>query len=404
MNCANVRKIALKAALLSIGLALVLGSDLMAQQVAESNPATQPDQPAPQRWLLLDNGSLIHGRIEAAAESFTVQLAEGGKIRLARQRVQMVANSPDQAYRFLAARVPDLDSKARLKLAEWCIEQRMLPQAQAEIALLARRPSMAKNTERLRHRVSMLQSTARPRPPVGTARVPNTGPKRAAVPKIPESALVEFSKRIQPLMINSCGASNCHGRTSVASFRLVKPPRGMNRSRRLTQQNLVAVLQQVDYARPAKSPLLEIMEHKHAGIQPKALFPNEDEHKLSLTRWVESVTGTTIIAPASPAPAAHVASTANEPAQLNRPKGTSRLQQKPGVPVQHAENIFSIEDLTETRSNWSKPLRKSKPRKNRKLPIPSRPTILTQPSTTDELSSSHAKIDAAWIPGPWTYP
>ncbi|MEM7313725.1 MAG: hypothetical protein AAF497_11300, partial [Planctomycetota bacterium] len=315
MKCQSVQRVvnlrrlaAVHSTLVIFAAIILLAGELRAQPAPVVTPSTTPatgNQPAPivdaapERCLLMKNGSLIRGQIEAAAETFTVQFAKGGKMRVARNQVRFLADSPQSAYRYLASQVAPLDSRGRVKLTEWCLEHRLLPEAATEINTLSTRKSMARDVERLQNRLAMLRTLDKPRPNVGTGKVVSKMPKPAAAPKVSAEALSEFTKKVQPLLVNSCAAASCHGRTSVASFRLTQPPKGMGRSRRMSQQNLIAVLQQVDYASPAKSPLLTTLEQTHAGIAPQSLVSGD--HLKSITRWVEMVTGATLLEPEQPA-------------------------------------------------------------------------------------------------------
>ena len=104
------------------------------------------------------------------------------------------------------------------------------------------------------------------------------------------AALSEFTKRIQPLLLNGCANANCHGRSTTTEFRLDKPPRGFHSTQRLTQRNLKSVLQQLDFVSPGKSALLTNARSAH-GDQPAPLGMHKSKSFETLLSWVEMVAG-----------------------------------------------------------------------------------------------------------------
>ncbi|MCA9185069.1 MAG: hypothetical protein KDA99_05595, partial [Planctomycetales bacterium] len=97
-----------------------------------------------------------------------------------------------------------------------------------------------------------------------------------------------FTTRVQPLLVNRCGASNCHGGTNNMSFRLIDGRWGNRVPRRITQQNLLAMLAQIDAQDPAHSPLLQPHAHlASAGVEEIAFDGTTRGQYELLTRWIE---------------------------------------------------------------------------------------------------------------------
>jgi hypothetical protein len=83
-----------------------------------------------------------------------------------------------------------------------------------------------------------------------------------------------FASRVQPVLMNTC--ASCHVTGKTANFKLVRASGNNQATRRATQQNMAAVIAQIDPAHPGASPLLmhAITDHGKTGQAPlKAQSP-----------------------------------------------------------------------------------------------------------------------------------
>src|SRR5699024_6588614 len=53
---------------------------------------------------------------------------------------------------------------------------------------------------------------------------------------LPKGSVEKFAAIVQPILLNRCGANQCHGPNAKAEFRLLRPPAGQQASRRFTQR------------------------------------------------------------------------------------------------------------------------------------------------------------------------
>ena len=250
----------------------------------------------PERMLLLDNRNILHGALTADSESFHLQLEGGGKMTIARRRVLCICDSKIEAYRFLAEKINVADLTDRVKLISWCLQHRLLSAASYEIESLGRDAPKHPDLERLKVRLEFLSAPARQTVPrVGTARMATRPVSNAKPPKVSNAATTEFAKHIQPLLINSCGTVGCHGRGGTTDrMPLTSPPRKMNWNPRLMQRNLTAVLREVDFVHPERSPLFQSATTPHAG--QAALFRvGKSKYAEDLAAWIAEITGKTVI-------------------------------------------------------------------------------------------------------------
>lgn len=77
--------------------------------------------------------------------------------------------------------------------------------------------------------------------------------------------LKTFTQRIQPILLNGCGAGACHGGSNGYSFELLTPGLRGGLTAAMTQQNLSRALKLIDRDNPEASPLLTKALDEHGG-------------------------------------------------------------------------------------------------------------------------------------------
>jgi hypothetical protein len=224
-----------------------------------------------------------------------------------------------------------------LTLADWCIRNRLLPQAETELAKARR---LDNTHPRLRLYEQRLAIASLPRPPQGAQNSVNSHrpdvtpashtqevkPAQAApvfAPAVSEAAIERFTRRVQPILVNNCTTSGCHRPGGAQSFQLDRALLHGLSNRRTTMSNLQAALAQVDRQEPLKSPLLAVPRLPHGGLGQPVFGPNQRTSVEQIFEWVTLVSERTV--PASDTKdqddAAHraesVSMAVTEPAQID---------------------------------------------------------------------------------------
>jgi hypothetical protein len=266
----------------------VLGCQLgVCRGVGAATPSVMPREGV----LVLRSGQVMHGQITQAGDRYIVTWGDGGEVRVPTSDVEMCCRDLDEAYarrRVLAERG---GLGRRLDLAEWCLREGLRAQAADELlAAMAIEP----NHPRVRQLERRLQLAATPAPPPVKARPqPETDVGLSDIEKrlreLPEVAVERFTVHLQPLLLNRCGANACHGATSEAQFRLIRPSWGKTATRRYTQRNLYAVLQQLDPQTPEKSRLLTVPSAPHGPLQHPVFGEGDQAHLKLLTEWATKI-------------------------------------------------------------------------------------------------------------------
>ncbi len=115
--------------------------------------------------------------------------------------------------------------------------------------------------------------------------------KRDDIPKIdlPPELMKAYASRIQPLLLNRCGAGNCHGHATTSSYQLHRLPNRRNPPREITMRNLSATLQQLDRLDPENSPLLVWGQKAHGRMRSRLLAVSNAKQQQLLADWLKDV-------------------------------------------------------------------------------------------------------------------
>ncbi|GIW86285.1 MAG: hypothetical protein KatS3mg108_0609 [Isosphaeraceae bacterium] len=272
----------------------------------------------PPTVLLLNSGDVLQGMIREDDSGYFIRLKIGVK-HVARRNVAGVFHSLEQAYRHQLARVPRNDPDERMKLALWCLEQKLTEQARQELeTVLALNPEnrrakamlfhlQARRAEAVDPQVTRTGATTEPEAPPGAPReLSSTTLDRlreahrqqptAEPPDIfnlPAPLAVrryeEFLRFVHPELQNHC--ARCHdAELHTGAFRLYRTRTRRDLSNDLIgRANLEATLQLVEPNDLARSKLLSAaaLTHPPDG-RPVLGGPKHPSYRV-LANWVASL-------------------------------------------------------------------------------------------------------------------
>ncbi|HEX5444219.1 MAG TPA: hypothetical protein VFW87_10340, partial [Pirellulales bacterium] len=179
---------------------------------------------------------------------------------------------------------------AHLDLAEWCIQQDLLDEAEGELAEAIRREPRHPRRSLVERRLKLAQRGERPA--AATKPIP-PGPTNDVLDRLvrgmPSRSVEAFTSTVQPLLVNNCTASGCHNAHSSGKLRLLRLPRSGPPSRRLTQRNLHAVWQVIDSENPLASPLLTQPIAPHGTAKDAIFSSREVDQYRQLAAWVQGL-------------------------------------------------------------------------------------------------------------------
>ncbi len=213
-------------------------------------------------------------------------------MQIAQLRVMLACRSMDEAYEFRRGQADGSKPGAHLELAEWCLRYNLLDDAGRELAearkldpdhprlaLLERR--LAKINTPTRTKTS-IQPVAKSRP-----QTENAPPQTPSVSSdLPEGVVELFTRKVQPVLVNSCTTSGCHQSGGQQTFQLDRAILRGESNRRSTMHNLEAALALVDRDHPDQSRLLTIPRKTHGGMAAPIFGPRQEQAYKHLVDWI----------------------------------------------------------------------------------------------------------------------
>jgi hypothetical protein len=241
-------------------------------------PAADPDRPSTGKVLVLDNERTIEGDIERIGSQYRVRHSVGETV-IPGERVLRLCADVRAAYTYLRSRANLNDPDERLRLAEWCRQHGLRDEALAEVQEAVNlRPQHAVSRRLLEH--------LRQSPP--TAEVAAKPAAEQDVPVVPvdltADAMGLFAARVQPILMNTC--ATCHAADKGGKFKLTRCYESEANNRKVIQQNLAAVLGQVNLQEPRISPLLTKAVSVHGPLAQAPLKNRQAPAYRALEEWV----------------------------------------------------------------------------------------------------------------------
>jgi hypothetical protein len=280
---------------------------VLCAMVCATEPAVSPQMGV----LVLRNGYVVQGQITQAGDRYLVTLGASDEIRLPVSAVEFQCRTLDEAYQRKRDALDGSSVNQRLELAEWCLRQQLLHRAADQfLAAQLLEPANAR-VQHLDRRLELAALPPREATPTAQASsatrvstATQSGPTMVsfddldrALRHLPAGTLEQFTNVVQPVLLNRCSLSTCHGQSSKSEYRLLRPASGETLPRRFTQRNLLATLQMTDRRSPDSSPLLKAPTSPH-GTAPAAIFGDHDRHQYeALVRWVQLALGPINAAP-----------------------------------------------------------------------------------------------------------
>lgn len=235
--------------------------------------------------MVLKTGQLVEGKISQSPGGYLVELPKGSYL-VPFERVSVVADDRNGAYKKLKATEPAPTPDFQVALARWCITWKLYEEARLELrdALIA--DPVHEDARQMYARLDQLMN---PEPEAITKPQPKT--EEGFEPKDPESlaglspdTAKQYVTRVQPILLNRCGNAGCHGPSSGQEFQLTHIRGRLNQQ---TIANLEMVLKYVDLSAPENSPLHATLSGTH-GKNGKPIFygTTGNDNLETLKSWI----------------------------------------------------------------------------------------------------------------------
>jgi hypothetical protein len=256
--------------------AIVVAAGLLACQ--SLSHAAPPEEPATGKILVLDNEKTLEGDIEHVGSQYRVRQGSGA-VWVASDRVLKLCPDAKAAYLYLRSRANLNDADERLRLAGWCRQHGLRHEALAEVQEAVNlRPQHVASRRLLDH----LQQA---QPVVEAAAKPTPEPESPVAPvDLTADAMGLFVTKVQPILMNTC--ASCHAADKGGKFKLARSYESEAANRKVMQQNLAAVLAQVNLKEPRVSPLLMKAVSVHGPLAQAPLKNRQAPAYRALEDWV----------------------------------------------------------------------------------------------------------------------
>ncbi len=301
----------------------------------------------PQQAVLLKTDRVINGSVRLNGNYYEIEIADQSRVSIPRDQVEFIGANVEEVYEHKRRSITRWRSGDHFQLTRWCLQNKLLVKAIDHFEEVERQapnhPAVKQLGAELEQKILSDEKfrAFAGLPPLPTAVVataaksPDSVALANATSKITEHPQigVYFNDRIQPILINRCSQSACHGSSSSSAFRLVEP-RGTSYAR-ISAENLKHVLAMVD-PDPSGTPKLLVYATKPHGPQQSAAIALSESTLIDeLKKWIRFAQDPVVPAVATHNPLATIPSAtsaaATAPAKLNPlAPGSSQLRSVPG--------------------------------------------------------------------------
>jgi len=235
-------------------------------------------------FYLLRTGYVLEGVATLDGGHYIVQ-TQFGTMNVPAQSVEFVGKSRTDVYLHKRSGVDSTNYNALVRLAEWCISNGFIEEGIAEYQRANQIAPNAVFAGIVQQRLDTLRQIgavdAAQELPIPQADIPADTSTGLSVSRL---AFESFVRRVQPILVNRCISTDCHGTHSEQQFKLGVPQESMGSTSR---RNLQAVLPYIDRDYPMESPILLALVTPHS--RTRAALNVESSLYLQTVQWVQQV-------------------------------------------------------------------------------------------------------------------
>lgn len=252
---------------------------------------------APDRFLVLNNGRVIRGKLTPRIDGYEVQLPNG-RLFIDSEQIRFPADTMADAYRKMQKARLELTPKTHIELAQWCIANQMIPEARRELLDALHLDPERSDAKRLLQKV--VKQTDRQSASGIDGNEIISGDAGAQQTEVKHSPVVEarslagfsapvaerFVRQVQRVLVSKCSGGGCHS-GNHGDFQLQAMRNGSTPL--IAERNLAAVIRHIDVQAPESSPLLTALSGNHGGLKTPVLRGQAGRVQAEMLReWVLS--------------------------------------------------------------------------------------------------------------------
>lgn len=271
--------------------------------------------------LLLKNGRTLRGKISRAGDFYVVATAES-EVQIRTHEAEAVCRDAEDVYRRKQERLNPRSADDRLELAQWCIDVALYGHAAKELTESYRIDDLHPRIPLLERRLRAAMLEVKPTTPTEVVAAPvkkDEDELEQVAKSVSPDALLEFTTRVQPLLVNYCATAGCHGPRPASDFQLHRVYLHETRDARLLRANLAAVLERIDRKQPQQSKLLTATLSAHGGAKKPIFHAHNAEHYRQLAAWAARVANESPVTARAPSSVENASGTLLQRMPLNPP-------------------------------------------------------------------------------------
>lgn len=258
-------------------------------------------QQADNKVILLANDNVMVGSVEIVPAGYRVKTSNGVTITIGVDDVAAVCRSFKEIYELKQFAILANQPQKHIELSKWCLQNGLISEAKQqcgfakdligehEVVLDLRRQIASAEAENAADTaVNLSKDSTQAETEQSESQVVLTGYQLDEMMRnIPKDVLDSYSSYIQFPLISSCTVSGCH-LSNDSKFRLHRRSLHSPVPRRLTQRNLVTMIQWVNRDHLDQSVLLEKASGAHGNLK-QPVWPQDSQPYLLLRQWIAGV-------------------------------------------------------------------------------------------------------------------
>ena len=234
----------------------------------------------------MKNDSVLLGHVNYDGDFLVVRMNSGDEIRLRPVQVEAVYDSLAAAFAAKRQGIDSTDVDGQVRLAHWCLRHDFSSGAAQVLSDLSQKGIGDSRVVALERILKTHASGVS-----ANVRTATKAQRPIQITEINSQSFERFERTVEPVLMQNCGASGCHGAGGLLAFRLLR--RFPGKSSRLPSQshNLKTTLHQIDSHDPLSSRLLRFANLPHGGMNGQAALMRESQEYQWLRDWVLGIGG-----------------------------------------------------------------------------------------------------------------
>ena len=118
-----------------------------------------PEVASGEQILVLKNGEMLIGRIDQDANNLIVQVRQGSRLVISKNKAEFVCDSKSEAFWGKSARIRATDLRKQVDLFRWCLKHKLFEHADSQLNVLMNSDVSATELESLNRQLTVLRAS-----------------------------------------------------------------------------------------------------------------------------------------------------------------------------------------------------------------------------------------------------